>query len=148
MRALAPLPLLLVACGGDPCGEEVQWAPFAMGEFAMLCDGDPVEIREFDPGEYLVDLNAQFTGIDGAGAVSGSWTLAFDGALSAEGSAAEVASYEEAGWYRLHVMFWLTQTEPAAVALLDGTEATVAATFTDAAGNAVSGELDLVAIAP
>ncbi|TNE85165.1 MAG: hypothetical protein EP330_27590 [Deltaproteobacteria bacterium] len=142
--------LPLVACGGsdDPCGNDVQWAPFSTQEFATLCEGDTLTIREFNPGEYLVDLNVQFQGIDGEAAVAGEWSLRFDGELSTTDLVSEVASFEDGGWYRVHTMLWLGQTTTDQVDALDGTTATLEARFSDPSGDSVSGTLDLITAAP
>lgn len=137
-------------CGeaSDSCSGDVQWALFDVAEFGLLCPGDSIEIREFDATTFLVDVNLQFRGVDGAGAVSGEWSLAFDSVVSAQDSAAEVPSFEQVGWWRVHASHWLAEDSASAVAALDGTEATFSATFTDAAGATVSSTLDLIAVAP
>lgn len=148
MRTVSVL-VLLVGCGSsDPCGSKVQWAPFSVEEFATLCDGDELVIREFNPGEYLIDLNVQFRGVDGDAAVAGEWSLRFDGELSTQDLVYEVASYDAGGWYRVHTMLWLGQTEPADVAALDGTEALLEARFSDPTGKTVGESRSLTAVAP
>ena len=144
-----PVLVLAVSCGGsDPCGSRVQWAPFSVEEFRTLCEGDALEIRELNDGQYLVDLNVQFRGIDGSAAVAGEWSLRFDGELSTEDLVTEVASYDVDGWYRVHASLWLGQTNPVDVAELDGSEALLEARFSDPTGTTVGESLSLVTAAP
>ena len=150
MRMLLAGLVALSACGpGDSCTGDVQWALFDVADFVPFCEGDFVEIRAFSEQEYLVDVNLQFRGIDGDGAVSGSWALAFDGVFSHSETRAEIPSYDtETGWWRVHVLHWLSQTEAAEVAALEASIAMLSATSTDVSGNSVASTVDLVAVAP
>ncbi|MCO4745531.1 MAG: hypothetical protein KC912_12135 [Proteobacteria bacterium] len=149
MRYLVPLFLLVGCSESDSCTGDVQWGLFSVDTFTPYCDGDALEIRAFDETSFLVDVNVQFRGIEGAGAVAGAWSLEFDGVVSHQESRAEVPSFDtETGWWRLHVMHWLSQEDASAVAALDGSEAVMTASFTDAAGELTSSSVEMVTSAP